>query len=74
MDIGAIRERLKEACKEAGSQSEWARKNGVSVQLVSLTLSGERESGPSLLRAMGLKKVEAITVDYIPINVNEEQR
>jgi hypothetical protein len=50
-----VRSVLKDACN--GHPSRWARENGLSHTVVSLTLSGKREPSPGVLDALGLAKV-----------------
>lgn len=50
-------------CTEAGGQSAFAKKHGVSVAYVSDVLNGRKSPGPALLKAMGLRKV----VRYEPV-------
>lgn len=45
------------AVREAGSQSEWARTHGVSVQYVNDVLRGRRGPGDSILNALGFERV-----------------
>ncbi len=50
--------RLLEAeVKRAGSQSEWARRNGVHRTVVNKVLAGERPPTPKLLKALNLRRV-----------------
>jgi len=49
--------RLRKLCREAGGQSAFSRKHGVSVAYVSDFLNGRQDAGPALLQAMGLRKV-----------------
>jgi hypothetical protein len=48
-----MRRKLREACKEAGSQKAWAKQNGVSAAYVSDCLAGRREIGESISRKFG---------------------
>jgi hypothetical protein len=52
-----VREMLREACAEAGSQSSWARTHLFSAQYVTDILSGRRAPGNGVSRALGLKKM-----------------
>lgn len=44
-------------CKEAGSQHEWALRNGVSCQYVNDVVKGRRNPGDAILTALGLEKI-----------------
>lgn len=48
---------LTSRCREAGGQAAWARAHGVSPQFVSDCLNAVRDPGPSVLAALGLRKV-----------------
>lgn len=54
-----VRVLLREACQIAGSQSKWARQNGVSRQYVSFVLLGVCVPGPSVLKPLGVKIIKA---------------
>lgn len=51
---------------QAGSQAAAARLWGISYQLLSLILTGERNVGPKLLRALKLRRVTLIVHRYAP--------
>ena len=51
--------RLRKACDEAGGQSAFARKHGLSPQYVSDAINARRDPGPVILSALGLVKVVA---------------
>lgn len=53
--------RLREACRQAGSQKHWAELNGVSGAYVSDVLHRRREPGDSILRGLGLQR----TVSFV---------
>ena len=48
-----VRDELRKACEEAGSQSAWAKKHGVGCSYVSDVLTGRRGPGPAILAALG---------------------
>lgn len=52
-----VRERLRAACKAAGSQAAWAGRNKVTAAYVSDVLAGRRDPGESILRGLGLVRV-----------------
>ena len=47
---------LAERCENAGAQSAFARKHGVSETLVSLTLAGKKPVGKTIARALGYQR------------------
>jgi DNA-binding phage protein len=49
--------RLRREVKQAGGQSEWARRMGVDRTLLNKVLQGRRHPGPQIIRALELKKV-----------------
>ena len=49
--------RLTQACEEAGGQSAFARRHGISPGHVNDVLHVRREPGDAIIRALGLKKV-----------------
>lgn len=51
-----VRNRLIEACYNAGSQNAWAKAHGVSQAYVNDTIKGRREPGMAILRALGLER------------------
>jgi hypothetical protein len=55
-----VLQKLRAACKKAGSQSAWAREHGIQQQYVSLVLTGRRQPGPQILGALGLTRVTRI--------------
>lgn len=59
LSAATVRTRLAEACREAGSQRQWAARAGVSQAYLSSVLSGRREPGESILAALGLVRVVA---------------
>lgn len=63
MTAAEVRDLLREACIDAGSQRAWATEHGVSPVYVSDVLSGRREPGEKILDALGLRKI----VSYEPI-------
>lgn len=64
MNIDEVRSLLKRLCKEAGSMRAWSRANGLTAPYVSDVLRAQRSPGPRLLKALGLEKVETVTVTY----------
>jgi hypothetical protein len=56
-----VRRLLRAACKQAGSQSEWARTHGVPQQVVNAVLNKRRAPGPQILHALGLERTIAAT-------------
>ena len=52
-----VKQRLRDACAKAGSQNKWAKRVGLSQTYVGNVLMGKIAPGPSLLKALGLKKV-----------------
>ncbi len=62
MDLLDVCRLLREACKQAGGQVEWARRHGVSKSYVGAVLNAECEPGQKILDALGLVRV----VSYAP--------
>jgi hypothetical protein len=62
MSVDDVREKLKDACRKAGSQSAWAKAHGLSQAYVNDTISGRREPGNSILESLGLQRI----VKYAP--------
>ena len=52
-----MRQVLREACEVAGSQSAWAKANGLSSAYVSDVLAGRREPGKSIAQVFGYEPV-----------------
>jgi hypothetical protein len=52
---------LRAACKEAGSQNNWAKQHRVSQQYLNHVLNGHRRPGPRILEALGLERSVATT-------------
>lgn len=48
---------LLDECREAGAQSTWAKKHGLSASYVTDVVRGRRAPGPRLLKALGLETV-----------------
>ena len=59
-DLGEVLRLLSQEIKEAGSQSEWARRTGVNRSSLNQVLSGRRRPAPDILRAL---KIQAIFAD-----------
>lgn len=58
--------RIRAACVAAGGQARFARSCGVGSPYLSEVLAGDKPPGPSVLAALGLRKVERPPV-YVPI-------
>jgi len=56
-DIVGVLYRLEVLCEQAGGQSKWATKHGITQSIVSDVLRHRRMPGPSILKAMGMSKV-----------------
>lgn len=52
-----VREHLKTACDEAGSQAAWARRHGMSTAYLHDVINGRRGVGHTILEALGLERV-----------------
>lgn len=52
-----VEKMLRDACTEAGGQSAWAEKNGLSSQYVCDVAKGRRAPGKAILDALGLEKM-----------------
>jgi len=52
-----VRDLLKRACEEAGSQKAFADKHGLSGAYISDVLQGRRDLGKSILDALGIVAV-----------------
>lgn len=57
IDVLDVTARLRAACDAAGSQTAWAKANGVSGAYVCDVLMARREPGQSILQALGLRKI-----------------
>lgn len=64
MTADEVRDKLRAACQEAGGQTAWARQVELGSAYVSDVLSGRREPGPAILKALSLARA----VDYQPID------
>jgi biotin operon repressor len=62
MSVDDVREKLKAACDQAGSQAAWAKAHGLSQAYVNDTIRGLREPGESILHRLGLERI----VNYRP--------
>lgn len=60
MTADDVRKLLRAACDDAGNQATFAKKAGVSRAYVTDVLKGNRNPGPSILRALGLECRRAI--------------
>ncbi|MEO9787543.1 MAG: transcriptional regulator [Aurantimonas coralicida] len=63
MTAAGVRDLLRQACADAGSQQAWATANGVSPQYVGDVLLGRREPGDKILDGLGVRKI----VTYEPM-------
>ncbi|WP_024351049.1 hypothetical protein [Aurantimonas coralicida] len=63
MTAAGVRNLLRQACADAGSQQSWAREHGVSPQYVGDVILGRRDPGDRILDGLGLRRV----VTYRPI-------
>lgn len=52
-----VRERLRAAIRDAGTQKAWAEQAGVSAAYVNDVLKGARRPGEAILRALGLARL-----------------
>ncbi len=59
-----VRERLRAACAEAGSQGAFARRHGISAGVLSEILSGDREPSSLVLQPLGLRRHQRL---YAPV-------
>jgi hypothetical protein len=57
LSVEEVRQKLRDACLEAGSENAWAKANGLSQPYVNDTIKGRREPGAGILRALGLKRI-----------------
>ncbi|MBC6716944.1 transcriptional regulator [Aurantimonas sp. DM33-3] len=57
MTAAGVRDLLRQACANAGSQQAWATEHGVSPQYVGDVLLGRREPGDKILGGLGLRKI-----------------
>ncbi len=62
-----VRDRLKDACDQAGSQAAWARRHGMSAAYLHDVINGRRGLGQRILDALGLERQEQ-EVQYAPKN------
>lgn len=51
-----VRELLRGACKRAGTQKQFAIQHKLSASYINDVLKGKRMAGPSILKALKLKK------------------
>lgn len=58
-----LRQKLRDAIQEAGSQKKWAKANGVSPQYVCDCLKGRREIGEGIAKPLG----------YVPVTMYAPQ-
>ena len=50
-----VRKQLAAKCQEVGSETAWAKAHGLSQPYVNHVISGMREPGAAILRALGLR-------------------
>lgn len=58
--------RLQREIAECGSKAQAARSWGISAQLLDFILKGQRNIGPKLLDALGLKRTTIVIHRYAP--------
>lgn len=56
----AVRDRLRQACSDAGGVKAWAAAHRISWQHTYAILSGRDEPGPLVLSALHLRRVERL--------------
>lgn len=61
--LSGVYSRLRKACDEAGGQSAYARKHGLTPQVISDTLSARRDPSEAILRALKLKPAKMFIED-----------
>jgi len=59
-----VRQELLAAFGRAGSLRKWALANGLSAAYASDVSLGKRSPGPSILKALGLERIEVKSVTY----------
>ena len=64
-----LRERLRRACREAGSQTLWAAAHGVSDQYVSDILKGRRGMSATIAGHLGFRRVTV----YARLGSNDDE-
>ena len=52
-----VREQLKTACDQAGSQAAWAREHGMSAAYVHDVINGRRGLGKAILEALTIRRI-----------------
>lgn len=57
LDLDGLLDFLRDACTEAGNQTLFAAKHGVSTVYLRDILSRNRPPGPKVLKALGFRKV-----------------
>jgi hypothetical protein len=72
VDAEGVRDLLRTAVAEAGSQTAWASRQSppIASTTVSLTLIGRIDPPPKILRALGLRKM----LCYEPVNDGIQRR
>lgn len=66
--------RLQKEIDRAGSQAAAARMWEISPQLLAFVISGERNIGPKLLKALKLRRVTLVVHRYAPAGKGHKQR
>ncbi len=61
LDVDDVLDLLRAEVASTGSQSEWARQKKVNRTIVSAILKRRRRFQPKVIRALGLKKIDAYT-------------
>jgi hypothetical protein len=61
-----VLQRLRQACREAGSQKAWAYSAGFSAAFVGDVLGGRRPISDNILRCLGLQRAEVSYVTRQP--------
>lgn len=59
LSAAEVRDKLKNSCETAGSQSAWAKLHGLSGPYVNDVIHGRREPGAAICEALGIERVIA---------------
>lgn len=70
MNQVAVIDLLRRQCTRAGSQASFAAQNKLSPPYLNDVLSGRREPGPAILKALGMEKI----VSYRKISGAKEEK
>lgn len=57
LSVTDVRQKLKQECDAAGSQTAWAKAHKVSGPYVNDVINGRREPGAAILEALGLERI-----------------